>query len=83
MVGDIHGFKVALVVGLPALGVTNIAVVGSTMVGAVLENAAGQGSGAGSNRRNCRSGVIVILGKPAGQPNAMQEEYQRQSLPRD
>lgn len=46
---NIHGLEVTLVVGLPALGITNIAVVSSAMVDTVLEDGAGQGSGAGEN----------------------------------
>lgn len=58
---NIHGIEVTLVIGLPGLGVTDITVVGSAMVGAVLEYSATQGSGAGDDRSNCGSTVVVRM----------------------
>lgn len=58
---NIHGFKVTLVIRLPALGIADIAMVSSAMVGAILENGAGQGRGTGRDRSNRGSAIIVII----------------------
>lgn len=57
---NIHGLDVTHVVGFPAFGITDIAVVSSAMVGTVLEDGAAQGSGAGENRSNRRSSIIIV-----------------------